>query len=72
MAAKLTKLRTWAGGNRASRCTRLTGIAGSAQSSSNPRFWKVVDGRLYLKLNGDIQAKGLEDIPGHIPEAEAN
>ena len=38
----------------------------------DPRFWKVVDGRLYLNLNGDIQATWLEDIPGHIVEADEN
>jgi YHS domain len=48
------------------------GVAVGKKFDGDPRFWKVVDGRLYLNLNGDIQAKWLEDIPGHIAEAEAN
>jgi hypothetical protein len=38
----------------------------------DPRFWKVVDGRLYLNLNGDIQAKWSEDISGNIKKADSN
>jgi hypothetical protein len=39
MAAKLTKLRTLAGGNRDSRCTRLTGIAGFATAAHGDVAW---------------------------------
>ncbi|HSA82945.1 MAG TPA: YHS domain-containing (seleno)protein [Geminicoccaceae bacterium] len=48
------------------------GVAVGKKFDGDPRFWKVVDGRLYLNLNGDIQAKWSEDIPGNIVEAEAN
>ena len=29
-----------------------------------------MDGKLYLNLNGDIQAKWSEDISGNIPKAD--
>jgi hypothetical protein len=48
------------------------GVAVGKKFDGDPRFWKVVDGRLYLNLNGDIQAKWTEDIPGNIVEANAN
>lgn len=48
------------------------GVAVGKKFDGDPRFWKVVDGRLYLNLNGDIQAKWLQDIPGNIADAEAN
>ena len=48
------------------------GVAVGKKFDGDPRFWKVVDGRLYLNLSGDIQAKWTEDIPGNIIEANAN
>jgi YHS domain-containing protein len=38
----------------------------------DPRYWKIVDGKLYLNLDKDIQAKWSEDIPGNIKKADAN
>lgn len=34
--------------------------------------WKVVDGKLYLNFNGDIQKAWEQDIPGFIGKAQAN
>jgi YHS domain-containing protein len=48
------------------------GVAVGKKFDGDPRFWKVVDGRLYLNLNRDIQATWTEDIPGNIVEANAN
>ena len=48
------------------------GVAVGKKFDGDPRFWRVVDGRLYLNLNADIQATWLEDVPGNIVEAEAN
>ena len=48
------------------------GVAVGKKFDGDPRFWKVVDGRLYLNLNRDIQAKWTEDIPGNIAGANAN
>jgi hypothetical protein len=38
----------------------------------DPEAWKIVDGRLYLNLDKDIQMKWEKDIPGYIKKAEAN
>jgi hypothetical protein len=38
----------------------------------DPRFWKIGDGRLYLNLNGDIQAESSKDIAGNIAKADSN
>lgn len=48
------------------------GAALSKKFDGDPRFWKIVDGRLYLNLNGDIQAKWSEDVSGNIKKAEIN
>ncbi len=34
--------------------------------------WKIVDGKLYLNYNADIQKKWLKDIPGFIRKADKN
>ena len=34
--------------------------------------WKVVDGKLFLNFNGDIQAAWEKDIPGFVSKANAN
>ena len=38
----------------------------------NPRYWKVVDGKLYLNFNGKVQRDWEKDIPGFIAKANAN
>jgi len=38
----------------------------------DPRYWKVVGGRLYLNLNADIQSKWSEDIAGNVTKADSN
>ena len=37
-----------------------------------PTAWKIVDGKLYLNYNADIQARWSEDIPGNIAKADEN
>lgn len=39
---------------------------------ANPEVWKIVDGKLYLNLDKDIQTKWEKDIPGHIKKADTN
>jgi hypothetical protein len=34
--------------------------------------WKIVDGKLYLNYNREIQKKWEEDIPGFIDKADRN
>lgn len=48
------------------------GAAVAKKFDGDPRLWKVVDGHLYLNLNGAIQAKWVKDIPGYIAKADAN
>lgn len=38
----------------------------------NPKFWSVVDGKLYLNYDGKVQADWLKDVPGFIVKANAN
>jgi hypothetical protein len=38
----------------------------------DPRYWKIVGGRLYLNLNGDIQAEWSKDIAGNLAKADKN
>jgi YHS domain-containing protein len=42
----------------------------TAKGAAN--HWKVVDGKLYLNYNGDVQAKWNKDVPGFIAKADAN
>ena len=35
----------------------------------DPQAWRVVDNKLYLNVNKDIQKKWLEDVPGNIAKA---
>ncbi|MGF1520781.1 MAG: YHS domain-containing (seleno)protein [Leptolyngbyaceae cyanobacterium] len=38
----------------------------------DPTAWKIVDGKLYLNYNEDVQARWSEDIPGNIAKADEN
>ncbi|MET0545909.1 MAG: YHS domain-containing (seleno)protein [Caulobacterales bacterium] len=38
----------------------------------DPKYWRVVNGKLYLNYNGDIQKKWEKDIPGFIAKGDAN
>lgn len=38
----------------------------------DPQAWRIVDGRLYLNYNRDIQRRWESDIPGHIAAANRN
>ena len=41
-------------------------------AKGDPNFWAIVDGRLYLNFNSEIQATWETDIPGFIERADAN
>jgi YHS domain-containing protein len=41
-------------------------------ASADPTNWRIVDGRLYLNYNDEIQRRWEQDIPGHIRNANAN
>ncbi len=38
----------------------------------DPDAWTIHEGRLYLNLDEDIQARWLEDVPGYVARADAN
>jgi YHS domain-containing protein len=48
------------------------GVALGKKFDGDPRYWKIVDGKLYLNLNGDIQAEWSKDVPGNLAKAERN
>lgn len=41
-------------------------------ASANPNNWRIVEGRLYINYNDEIQTRWEGDIPGHIRSANAN
>jgi len=38
----------------------------------DPEAWRIVDGKLYLNYDRNVQAEWLKDIPGYIAKADAN
>ncbi len=48
------------------------GVAVGKKFVSDPEAWKVVNDKLYLNLDKDIQSKWLQDVPGFIKKSEAN
>ena len=38
----------------------------------DPTAWRIVDGKLYLNYNADIQKTWLSDIPGYLSRADEN
>jgi YHS domain-containing protein len=48
------------------------GVTLGKKFDGDPRYWKIVDGRLYLNLNGDIQAEWSKDISANIAKAKKN
>ncbi|MEM7490030.1 MAG: YHS domain-containing (seleno)protein [Pseudomonadota bacterium] len=41
-------------------------------ASTDPEAWNIVDGKLYLNYNMEVQARWEGDIPGHIASADGN
>ncbi len=46
--------------------------AKNALVSSDPEAWKIVNGKLYLNYDKDIQAEWAMDIPGYIKKGDEN
>ena len=46
--------------------------ANSARAPGDPKYWKIVDNKLYLNFNEDVQNKWLKDIDGFIEKADIN
>ena len=41
-------------------------------AKGDPKYWKIVEGRLYLNYDGNVQKTWEKDIPGHISKADLN
>ena len=41
-------------------------------AKGDPKYWKVVDGKLYLNYDASVQKNWEKDIPGHIANASKN
>ena len=48
------------------------GVALNKKLDVDPLAWRIVDGKLYLNLNKQVQTKWLEDVPGNIATAQRN
>ncbi len=48
------------------------GTAMGRKFPGDPNAWRIVDGKLYLNLNKDVQAQWVTDIPGFIRGADHN
>jgi YHS domain len=48
------------------------GAALGKKFDGDPLLWKIVDGRLFLNLNEDIQKKWSADIAGNVAKADEN
>ncbi|MGB1479671.1 MAG: YHS domain-containing (seleno)protein, partial [Marinobacter salsuginis] len=45
------------------------GAAMGVKVDGDPDLWKIVDNKLYLNLNKDVQKRWLTDVPGYIANA---
>ncbi|MBT9458510.1 MAG: YHS domain-containing protein [Burkholderiaceae bacterium] len=48
------------------------GVALEKKLDGDPTAWKIVDGKLHLNVNKDVQKKWLEDVPGNNKKADTN
>jgi YHS domain-containing protein len=48
------------------------GVALEKKLDVDPQAWRVVDGRLYLNVNKDVQKRWLDDVPGNLATANRN
>lgn len=45
------------------------GVALDKKLDGDPQAWNVVDGKLYVFVNRDVQQKWLENVPGNLDKA---
>lgn len=48
------------------------GVAVGAKFDGDPRYWKIVDGKLYLNLSSEVQEAWNKDVAGNIKKANTN
>lgn len=46
------------------------GVALEKKLDVDPQLWRIVDGKLYLNVHKEAQARWLEDVPGNIQRAD--
>ncbi|MFL0809709.1 MAG: YHS domain-containing protein [Agarilytica sp.] len=46
--------------------------ANNALAKGDPKYWKIVEDKLYLNYNEDVQQKWLQDVAGFILKADQN
>jgi YHS domain-containing protein len=46
--------------------------ANNYRFAGDPKVWKIVDGKLYLNYNKDVQGKWEKDIPGLVKKGDIN
>ncbi len=47
-------------------------VAQNRTAPGDPNYWRIVDGKLYLNYNADIQHRWEANIPGFIQDANRN
>jgi len=47
------------------------GVALEKKLDVDPQLWRIVDGKLYLNVHKEAQARWLEDVKGNIGQADA-
>lgn len=48
------------------------GVSIKKKFVGDPEVWRLVDGKLYLNLDANIQSEWLKDVPGRIKVADQN
>lgn len=48
------------------------GVAMEKKFDTDPLAWKIVDNKLYLNLNKDVQKKWLTDVSGYLNQSDDN
>ena len=48
------------------------GVASGYAVKTEPDAWSVVDGKLYLNYDRNVQASWVKDVPGYVRKADAN
>lgn len=48
------------------------GVAMEKKFDTDPLAWKIVENKLYLNLNKDVQKKWLTDVPGYLNQSDDN
>ncbi|MBR0693572.1 YHS domain-containing (seleno)protein [Bradyrhizobium lablabi] len=48
------------------------GTANGKKFDGDPNYWKIVDGKLYVNVNADVDKAWKGDVPGNITKADQN